>query len=177
MNRIRIREIVRKEFIQLFRDRKNRPILFIMPFVQLLIFGYVVSTDVRDVKVGLLDQSRTQGEPACPRCLRGEPHLPGHSPGGRSPGAGGASAAQKGGHRHQDRSRLQRAHPQGRDGGRPGAGRREHEQPGGGAGRLHDAGPRETEPGIHPAACPPADRLRPDRRAGPHVVQPEPGKP
>ncbi len=60
MNRIRIREIVRKEFIQLFRDRKNRPILFIMPFVQLLIFGYVVSTDVRDVKVGLLDQSRTR---------------------------------------------------------------------------------------------------------------------
>ena len=60
MNRIRIREIVRKEFIQLFRDRKNRPILVIMPFVQLLIFGYVVSTDVRDVKVGLLDQSRTK---------------------------------------------------------------------------------------------------------------------
>jgi len=60
MNRIRIREIVRKEFIQLFRDRKNRPILFVMPFIQLLIFGYVVSTDVRDVKVGLLDQSRTR---------------------------------------------------------------------------------------------------------------------
>ena len=39
MNRIRIREIVRKEFIQLFRDRKNRPILFVMPFIQLLIFA------------------------------------------------------------------------------------------------------------------------------------------
>ena len=60
MNRIRIREIVRKEFIQLFRDRKNRPLLIVMPFVQLLIFGYVVSTDVRDVKIGVLDQSRTQ---------------------------------------------------------------------------------------------------------------------
>jgi len=60
MNRIRIREIVRKEFIQLFRDKKNRPILFIMPFTMLLIFGYVVSTDVRDVKMGLLDQSRTR---------------------------------------------------------------------------------------------------------------------
>jgi ABC-2 type transport system permease protein len=31
-----------------------------MPFIQLLIFGYVVSTDVRDIKVGLLDQSRTR---------------------------------------------------------------------------------------------------------------------
>ncbi len=60
MNRVRIREIVRKEFIQLFRDRKNRPILVVMPFIQLLIFGYVVSTDVRDVKIGFLDQSRTE---------------------------------------------------------------------------------------------------------------------
>jgi ABC-2 type transport system permease protein len=60
MNRVRIREIVRKEFIQLFRDRKNRPLLVVMPFIQLLIFGYVVSTDVRDIKVGLLDQSRTR---------------------------------------------------------------------------------------------------------------------
>jgi ABC-2 type transport system permease protein len=73
MNRIRIREIVRKEFIQLFRDRKNRPILVIMPFIQLLIFGYVVSTDVRDVKVGLLDQSRTKESRLVGDYLQGSP--------------------------------------------------------------------------------------------------------
>ncbi|MDO9528192.1 MAG: ABC transporter permease [Syntrophales bacterium] len=60
MNWIRIRELVRKEFIQLFRDKKNRPILVIAPLIQLLIFGYVVTTDVRDIRVGLLDQSRTR---------------------------------------------------------------------------------------------------------------------
>ncbi|MFB3925931.1 MAG: ABC transporter permease [Syntrophales bacterium] len=56
---LRVRELVRKEFIQLFRDRKNRPILVITPLVQLLIFGYVVTTDVRDIRVGFLDQART----------------------------------------------------------------------------------------------------------------------
>ena len=42
MNWIRIRELVRKEFIQLFRDKKNRPLLIIAPLVQLILFGYVV---------------------------------------------------------------------------------------------------------------------------------------
>ena len=38
MNWIRIRELIRKEFIQLFRDKKNRPILVVVPFIQLFIF-------------------------------------------------------------------------------------------------------------------------------------------
>lgn len=59
MNWIRVREVVRKEFIQLFRDRKNRPLLIVAPLIQLILFGYVVTTDVRDVTVGLLDLCRT----------------------------------------------------------------------------------------------------------------------
>ena len=60
MSRLRVRELVRKEFIQLFRDRLNRPLLIIAPLVQLIVFGYVVTTDVRDIRVGLLDQSMTR---------------------------------------------------------------------------------------------------------------------
>ena len=60
MSWLRIRELVRKEFIQLFRDKKNRPILIIAPLVQLLVFGYVVSTDIRTVTLGFLDQSKTR---------------------------------------------------------------------------------------------------------------------
>jgi len=60
MSWLRIRELVRKEFIQLFRDKKNRPLLIIAPLVQLVLFGYVVTTEVRDIRVGLLDQSRTR---------------------------------------------------------------------------------------------------------------------
>ena len=39
MSWLRIRELVRKEFIQLFRDKKNRPLLVIAPLVQLIVFG------------------------------------------------------------------------------------------------------------------------------------------
>ena len=57
---VRLRELVRKEFIQLFRDRRNRGILIVAPLVQILIFGYVVNFDIRTVRVVLLDESRTR---------------------------------------------------------------------------------------------------------------------
>ena len=60
LSRFRIRELIRKEFIQLFRDRQTRPLLIMVPFIQLMIFGYVLTTDVHDVRVGLLDQARTR---------------------------------------------------------------------------------------------------------------------
>jgi drug efflux transport system permease protein len=60
MNRVRIRELIRKEFIQLLRERRNLPMIVIAPFIMLIVFGYVVSTDVNDVKVGILDQSQTR---------------------------------------------------------------------------------------------------------------------
>lgn len=59
MNLLCIRELIRKEFIQLFREKKNRPLLVVAPFLQLIIFGYVVSTDVKDVTVAVLDQANT----------------------------------------------------------------------------------------------------------------------
>lgn len=59
MHWIRVRELVRKEFIQLFRDRRTRSLLIVAPVIQLLVFGYVVSTEVRDIRVGFLDQART----------------------------------------------------------------------------------------------------------------------
>ena len=60
MKWLRIRELIRKEFIQLFRDKRNRPILIISPIIQLLVFGYVVNYDIRDVRVAFFDQSHTQ---------------------------------------------------------------------------------------------------------------------
>jgi len=60
MNWLRIRELVRKEFIQLFRDKRNRPLLIITPVIQLLIFGYVVNYDIRDIRIALMDQAHTR---------------------------------------------------------------------------------------------------------------------
>lgn len=59
MNYLRIRELVRKEFIQLFRDKRNRMLLFVAPLIQILVFGYVVNYEIRTVRVALLDQSHT----------------------------------------------------------------------------------------------------------------------
>ena len=60
MSWLRIRELVRKEFILLFRDSRNRRVLVAAPIIMLLLFGYVVNYDIRDIRVALVDQSRTR---------------------------------------------------------------------------------------------------------------------
>src|SRR5512141_3063095 len=47
----RLRHIVRKELIQMFRDRATFRILVLTPVLQLLIYGYVVTTDIREIPV------------------------------------------------------------------------------------------------------------------------------
>lgn len=56
---LRIRRLVRKELRQLFRDPRSKRIIFVAPVVQLVLFGYAVTTDVRDVSLALLDRDRT----------------------------------------------------------------------------------------------------------------------
>ena len=59
MSWLRIRELVRKEFIQLFSDKRNRVMMVIFPFIQMLIFGYVVNYDISNIRVAVLDDSKT----------------------------------------------------------------------------------------------------------------------
>jgi ABC-2 type transport system permease protein len=51
--------MVRKEFIQLFRDRTVRSIIVMTPLIQLLIFGYVVNYDIKHIRVSLIDEAKT----------------------------------------------------------------------------------------------------------------------
>ena len=60
MKWLRIREMVRKEFIQLFRDRTVRSIIVLTPVLQLLIFGYVVNYDINTIRVSLIDEAQTR---------------------------------------------------------------------------------------------------------------------
>jgi ABC-2 type transport system permease protein len=55
----RIRNIVRKEFIQVLRDKKLRFFLIVPPLVQLLTYGYVVNFDIKHVAMAVFDQSHT----------------------------------------------------------------------------------------------------------------------
>jgi len=59
MSWLRVRELVRKEFIQLFSDRRNRAMMLIFPFIQMLIFGYVVNYDIKNIRLAVLDYSKT----------------------------------------------------------------------------------------------------------------------
>jgi ABC-2 type transport system permease protein len=55
----RIGQIVRKELLESFRDPRLRGLLFAAPIVQLLIFGYAVSTDVRHTKTFVVDHDKS----------------------------------------------------------------------------------------------------------------------
>ncbi|MDZ4675103.1 MAG: ABC transporter permease [Gemmatimonadota bacterium] len=62
MNRaawLRVRRLVAKEFRQIFRDPRMRPMLFLSPIIQLLLFGYAVNTDVRHTATFLVDHDRS----------------------------------------------------------------------------------------------------------------------
>ena len=49
---------VKKEFLHIFRDFRTLIILFGIPTAQILIFGFVVSTDIKDARVAFLDLSK-----------------------------------------------------------------------------------------------------------------------
>lgn len=51
--------LIKKEFIQLIRDRRMLPLLFIMPIVQLVAYGYIFSTDVKNLKTAVRDLDHT----------------------------------------------------------------------------------------------------------------------
>ncbi len=51
---------VRKEFLHIFRDFRTLIILFGIPAAQIMIFGYAVSTDIRNAGVAFLDLSKDE---------------------------------------------------------------------------------------------------------------------
>lgn len=51
----RINHILVKEFIQIFRDPRMKGVIFLMPIIQVLVFGYAVTTDVKHVATAVYD--------------------------------------------------------------------------------------------------------------------------
>jgi ABC-2 type transport system permease protein len=56
----RIRHMLVKEFIQVFRDPRMRVVLFATPIIQLLVIGYAVTTDVTRIATAVADLDRSQ---------------------------------------------------------------------------------------------------------------------
>ena len=48
---------VKKEFTHIFRDPRTMVILFGIPVIQLMLFGYVITTEIKDARIAFLDHS------------------------------------------------------------------------------------------------------------------------
>jgi ABC-2 type transport system permease protein len=59
MNPRRIRLLVWKEFLQLRRDRLLLPLVFMMPIMYVIMFGYVVGSDVTNLPTAIVDNDHT----------------------------------------------------------------------------------------------------------------------
>jgi ABC-2 type transport system permease protein len=58
-----IREImalIKKEFYQVRRDRVMLRLIFVMPMLQIVLFGYVISTDVKLIRTSVHDSDRSE---------------------------------------------------------------------------------------------------------------------
>lgn len=55
----RIRHMMIKEFLQLLRDPRSRMIMLSFPIAELLLFGYAVTTDVKNIALAVYDQDNS----------------------------------------------------------------------------------------------------------------------
>jgi ABC-2 type transport system permease protein len=55
----RLRHLIWKEFIQVFRDRKLRLFIFLPPIIQLIAYGYAINFDIKNVPTAIFDQSHS----------------------------------------------------------------------------------------------------------------------
>jgi len=56
----RLRAMLIKEFIQVFRDPRMRIVLFVLPVLQTIIFGYAVDMDVKNIPTAVIDRDNSR---------------------------------------------------------------------------------------------------------------------
>ena len=61
----RLRSIIRKEFIQIFRDKRTLAIILLIPIMQLFLLGYAATNDIRNIPLAVYDQCRCAESVPC----------------------------------------------------------------------------------------------------------------
>ena len=56
---IRVLAIAKKELLQLFRDKHSLPLILVVPIIQVILFGYVAATDIKNIKFAVIDHDRS----------------------------------------------------------------------------------------------------------------------
>jgi len=57
--RRRLMAIIRKEFIHIFRDWRTLLIIILMPILMIVLYGYAITLDMRNIVFGVIDDART----------------------------------------------------------------------------------------------------------------------
>lgn len=57
---MRLLYLVKKEFIEIFRQKELLPLLFIAPILQIIVLGYVVKTDIEHIPVEIINLSKSK---------------------------------------------------------------------------------------------------------------------
>src|SRR5215813_9900206 len=55
----RLKQMLIKEFIQVLRDKRTRMVLIVPPIVQMLIFGYAATLEIKHVSTAIIDFDNT----------------------------------------------------------------------------------------------------------------------
>ncbi len=56
---IRLRALIKKEFLTIFKDPKNRALIIVPPILQLFVFANALTLEVRNIDVSVLDYSKS----------------------------------------------------------------------------------------------------------------------
>ncbi|MDY6832322.1 MAG: ABC transporter permease [Thermodesulfobacteriota bacterium] len=75
MTHSRLVPLMRKEFIHIFRDRRSLMILFLMPLMMMFVFGYAINMDVKNIRLGICDLSRTPESRALVETVDASPYF------------------------------------------------------------------------------------------------------
>ncbi|MDD5530402.1 MAG: ABC transporter permease [bacterium] len=59
LNFQRIYALFKKEFVEIVRDKRSLVIVFIMPIVMILIYGYAVTFDIKNIDIGIIDRDNS----------------------------------------------------------------------------------------------------------------------
>jgi ABC-2 type transport system permease protein len=71
----RLKQMLIKEFIQVLRDKRTRTVLFVPPMVQMLIFGYAATLEIKHVSTAIVDYDNTQESREFLSRMEGSPYF------------------------------------------------------------------------------------------------------
>jgi ABC-2 type transport system permease protein len=71
----RIVSLMVKEFLALLRDRKSRVVVFVPPIVQLIVFGYAATFDLKNIPYAIYNEDRSAASRRLEAGFRGSPNF------------------------------------------------------------------------------------------------------